>query len=394
MKHAFWLVGWLLCLLVACTPTPPPNTSGLTIATFDPNAPNPEITPFVQPSPTPLTLERCTPDSIDRALAIIPTYTPSAGAFITIQNGQLWQTDKPYPVYGINYYPRDYPNHRFLTEMDVPAIDFELDLMRVNGLNTLRIFIRYQDLFACEADGTIPRPDNLLRLDQFIQTAGARGYKLIVVLHHDPAWDEYPLYAMPPHITAQTAYIARRYADEPIIMAYDIRDAGDTDYRQYRKTAVLRWLDAMRAILDEYAPNQLITATWMTDITDTIPYVDFISFGHFDDVESLRQKIAILQSVAGDKPILLSSVGYATYEMDELAQREAIYRAIEAVQRNNLAGWVIWTAFDYPLTAICQDPNCPAADNPSNRFGIWNTSYFPKRALDAIRLATGVAQEG
>lgn len=390
----YFILGLLLGLLVGCTPTPPQNNSGLSIATFDPNANIAEITPFILPSPTPLTLEHCTADSVERALAIIPAYTPSTGTFITIQNGVLWQTDKPYPVYGINYYPRDYPNQRFLTEMDVPAIDFELDLMRVNGLNTLRIFIRYQDLFACEADGIIPRPDNLARLDQFIQTAGGRGYKLILVLHHDPNWDEYPLYDMPPHITAQTEFIGQRYANEPIIMAYDIRDGGDDDYRQYRKTAVLQWLDTMRGLLHQVAPNQLITASWTENIADTIPYVDFISFMHFGDIDSLRQKIAIVQASASDKPILLSSVGYATYDNDELVQREAIYRAIEAVQRNQLAGWIIWTAFDYPLTAICEDPNCPAQDSPANRFGIWNTSYFPKRALDAIRLATGVAQEG
>jgi len=390
----YFILGLLLGLLVGCTPTPPQNNSGLSIATFDPNANIAEITPFILPSPTPLTLEHCTADSVERALAIIPAYTPSTGTFITIQNGVLWQTDKPYPVYGINYYPRDYPNQRFLTEMDVPAIDFELDLMRVNGLNTLRIFIRYQDLFACEADGIIPRPDNLARLDQFIQTAGGRGYKLILVLHHDPNWDEYPLYDMPPHITAQTEFIGQRYANEPIIMAYDIRDGGDDDYRQYRKTAVLQWLDTMRGLLHQVAPNQLITASWTENIADTIPYVDFISFMHFGDIDSLRQKIAIVQASASDKPILLSSVGYATYDNDELVQREAIYRAIEAVQRNQLAGWIIWTAFDYPLTAICEEPNCPAQDSPTNRFGIWNTSYFPKRALDAIRLATGVAQEG
>jgi hypothetical protein len=366
----------------------------LSIATFDPNATRAEITPFIAPSPTPLVLERCTQDSIQRALALIPEYTPTTGAFITIQNGALWQSDRPYPVYGINYYPRDYPNQRFLTETDIPAIDFELDLMRANGLNTLRIFIRYDDLFACEADGVVPRSENLARLDQFIQIAGTRGYKLILVLHHDPNWDEYPLYDMPAHISDQTRYIVQRYADEPIIMAYDVRDAGDADYRTYRKTAVLRWLEAITTLIRDHAPNQLVTASWMDNAQDTLPYVDFVSFQHFGDSEALRQTIAIIQSVAGQKPILLSAVGYATYESDELAQRESIYRALEAVQRNNLAGWVIWTAFDYPLTAICQDPNCPAEDSPANRFGIWNTSYFPKRALDAIRLATGVAQEG
>ncbi|MDX2078700.1 MAG: cellulase family glycosylhydrolase [bacterium] len=380
--------------MVACSPAPPQNSSGLVAATFDPNATLTEITPFILPSATPLALERCTADSIDRALALIPDYSPSTGAFITIQNGTFWQSDRPYPIYGINYYPRDYPNHRFLTETDVPAIDFELDLMRVHGLNTLRIFIRYDDLFACEANGTIPRPDNLARLDQFIQLAGVRGYKLIIVLHHDPNWAEYPLYDMPPHITAQTEFIAKRYADEPIIMAYDIRDGGDADYRTYRKTAVLRWLEMMGALIKANAPNQLITASWIEDAQDTAGYVDFISFQHFGDIDSLRQKIAILKNIAGEKPILPSAVGYATYELDELGQRENVYRAIEAIQQNALAGWVIWTAFDYPLTAICQDPNCPAEDGPANRFGIWNTSYFPKRALDAIRLATGVAQEG
>jgi len=385
---------WLFCFLMGCTPAPPQNTSGLSVATFDPDITRAEITPFIVPSPTPLVLERCTQDSIQRALALIPEYTPTTGAFITIQNGAFWQSDRPYPVYGINYYPRDYPNHRFLTETDIPAIDFELDLMRANGLNTLRIFIRYDDLFACEANGVVPRSENLARLDQFIQLAGTRGYKLILVLHHEPNWDEYPLYDMPPHISNQTRYIVQRYADEPIIMAYDVRDAGDADYRAYRKTAVLRWLEAMTTLIRDNAPNQLITASWMDEAQDTLPYVDFVSFQHFGDSDTLRQKIAVIQNVAGQKPLVLSAVGYTTYESDELSQRESIYRALEAVQRNNLAGWVIWTAFDYPLTAICQDPNCPAQDSPANRYGIWNTSYFPKRALDAIRLATGVAQEG
>lgn len=388
---------WIVCvclLLVACTPTPPQNSSGLVASTFDPNSVAPEITPFVPPSATPLALERCTPDSIERAQAITPSYTPTTGTFITIQNNALWQDDRPYPVYGINYYPRDYPNQRFLTEMDVPTIDFELDLIRVNGINTLRIFIRYHDLFACEADGAIARPDNLTRLDDFIRLAGGRGYKIIMVLHHDPAWEDYPLYDMPTHITQQTTYIVQRYADEPVIMAYDIRDGTDADFQTYRQERVITWISAMRDLIREYAPNQLVTVSWLDNMDVVNLDVDFISVQHFGDVNSLRQKIAIVKNVVRDKPIIVSALGYATFEMDELAQRDNLYRAFEAIQRNELAGWAVWTAFDYPLTAFCIEPNCPAQDSHANRFGIWNTSYFPKRALDAIRLATGIAQEG
>lgn len=389
----YWIV-YICMMLVACTPAPPQNSSGLVASTFDPNNIPPEITAFVPPSATPLALERCTPDSIQRAQAITPDYVPTIGGFITIQNNAFWHDDRPYPLYGINYYPRDYPNQRFLTEMDVPAIDFELDLIRINGINTLRIFIRYHDLFACEADGAIARPENLARLDEFIRLAGERGYKIIMVLHHDPDWEDYPLYDMPTHITQQTTYIVQHYADEPVIMAYDIRDSADTDFRAYRQQRVINWITIMRDLIREYAPNQLVTVSWLDDMNVANLDVDFISVQHFGDVNSLRQKIAIVKNLVRDKPIIISALGYATFEMDELAQRDNLYRAFEAIQRNELAGWAVWTAFDYPLTAFCIEPNCPAQDSPANRFGIWNTSYFPKRALDAIRLATGVAQEG
>lgn len=384
----------LLCLIITgCTPIPSQNTSGLIAATFDPSATSPNVTVFISPSPTPLILERCTPDSIQRAQAITPDYTPTTGTFITLQNNTLWQQDRPYRVHGMNYYPRDYPNQRFLTEMDVASIDFELDLIRANGINTLRIFIRHHDLFACEADGAIPYPDRLTRLDNFIHLAGDRGYKIIMVLHHNPDWTDYPLYDMPPHITQQTAYLVSRYAEEPVVMAYDIRDGADVDFRLHRQERVMRWLSMTRDLIRAYAPRQLITVSWSEDMRLAHFDVDFISIQHFGDVEALRQKIAIVKHLVGDQPIVVSALGYDTFHRDEVAQRDHIYRALEAIQYNQLAGWIIWTAFDYPLSVICIEPNCPAEDSPANRFGIWNTSYFPKRSLDAIRLATGVAQE-
>ena len=75
--------------------------------------------------------------------------------------------------------------------------------------------------------------------------------------------------------------------------------------------------------------------------------------------------------------------------MDELSQRQALQQAFEAVEQTGLSGWVVWTAFDYPLSVVCIEPNCPGQDGPEMHFGLWNTSYFPKRALDIVRLVTG-----
>jgi hypothetical protein len=86
--------------------------------------------------------------------------------------------------------------------------------------------------------------------------------------------------------------------------------------------------------------------------------------------------------------MLLSAVGYSTYEMDELDQRNALQQALEAAENNGLAGWVVSSAFDYPLTATCIEPDCPSADSADHHFGLWNTSYFPKLAVDVIELMT------
>lgn len=338
----------------------------------------------------------CDSAQVSAALEALPIYEPSGASFVRLQDGQFVVDGRPWPVYGVNYYPRDYPEHRFLTEMDVESITFELDLIRFSGLNTLRIFLRHSALFICPGNGAVPVVSAFNRLDTFIQSAAERGFRLILVLNHDPDLVTFPLYAMPQFNAEQMAFIARRYSGEPAVMAYDVRDAGDADYdpgRPFTREQILNWLNEAANIIRENAPAQYVTAGWHHEPEVTAPLVDFVSFQHFGSIEGLRQQIAILRA-STNRPILLAAVGYNTFDMDELGQRQAYQRAFEAASRNNLLGWAVWTAFDYPLNVLCADPNCPALDGPAVRFGLWNTSYFPKRALDAVEQATGAASSG
>jgi hypothetical protein len=104
-------------------------------------------------------------------------------------------------------------------------------------------------------------------------------------------------------------------------------------------------------------------------------------------VDALRQEIAILKDRT-QKPLLLASIGYDTVQLTEIEQRDALQRALEAVDRNNLLGWVLTAAFDHPVPLTCADDE-DCAIPPESRYGIWNTSYYPKRAVDVIKLATG-----
>lgn len=346
------------------------------------------------PEPPP----RCPADEVVAALSAVTPYVPSAGSYVRIEGPTFTLKGQLYPVYGINYYPRDTPWQRFLTETDVESAAFELDILQAAGINTLRIFVRNDLLFTCPGDGPVPIADHLARLDAFIRAAAQRGLKLIVVLNDEPDLTLFPLYENPVHTTQQTLYLINRYRNEPAIMAWDLRDSGDLDYLSavagegaFPRELVLNWLIETLAAIRQADPNHLLTATWHTDVEATLPIVDFVSFyQNSPDADSLRQRIAALQSQTR-KPLLLAWVGYSTYETeDETTQRDDLFQIFEAVQRNRLAGWVVWTAFDFPLNATCNTaPECISEDSELHHYGLWNTSYFPKLAIQAVKQITG-----
>ncbi|RMF82605.1 MAG: hypothetical protein D6737_01295 [Chloroflexi bacterium] len=345
---------------------------------------------------TPAPPPACESQEVINALSNLPPYEPSNASFIRIDENGFLLEDQRFIVRGVNYYPQQTPFQRFLTETSIADVQPEMELIRAAGINTLRIFLRYDQLFTCPGNGAVPISTNFIRLDNIIRAASANDLRLIVTLNHAPDLSTYPLYENPSHTTAQTQFIATRYRNEPTIMAWDLRDSGDVDYlttdnehNTFSREVVLEWLTNTAADLRETDSNHLITAGWRTDSEATAPIVDFVSFQHFGDIESLRQRIALLKSQT-QRPIVLLATGFSTYESDERTQHDQLQGTIEAAEVNELAGWLVWTAFDFPLSAHCIEPACPTADSPEHHFGLWNTSYFPKLSVDVITARTGV----
>jgi endo-1,4-beta-mannosidase len=129
--------------------------------------------------------------------------------------------------------------------------------------------------------------------------------------------------------------------------------------------------------------NHLITAGWLNDSEATIPYVDFVSFHHWSGVPQVRNRIADLNQ-ATDKPILLQEFGYSTQSVDLATQAVIIGEVIYAVESSDAAGWLIWTAFDFPTDATCSPPNCPSEDNAEHHFGLWDANYTPKPVISVL----------
>lgn len=339
---------------------------------------------------TPAPLETCEAETLNQA-AELTAYKPSNGSFVRIQETSFVLENARYPVYGVNYYPREYPFARFLTQTPLNVVAAEMDIIRSAGINTLRIFLRYEDLFLCPGSGAIPNVDSFTRLDGIFALAAQKQLRVIAVLHQDADLVRYPLYDNPPHIAEQTRFIVERYRSEAALLAWDLRDRGDQDYLSglFTREKVLTWLADTARLIHRADPNHPLTAGWWEDSWVTEPLVDFVSFQFYGEYEPFRRTMALVRDNVPRKPILLTSIGYSTHLLDEIAQRNLLYQSLEEVSNNRLAGWVIYLAFDFPRDVTCTAPDCPGEERDINRYGLWNTSYFPKLAVDGVKRVTG-----
>lgn len=337
-------------------------------------------------------LETCSMQAVQTAYSQTPAYQPtSIQGWVTAEAEFLALNGAPFVPQGVNYYPSRSPWRRFLTDTDMNVVDRELDLIALAGFNTVRLYLWNDALFQCEGSGAVPEPTAFRILDSVVQRAAVRGLRIIMTLNDMPDLENYPLYSNPAHTVAQTDFIVSRYANEPTIMAWDMRNAGDLDYGiedemegPFSRDLVINWLAETSARIREIDGRHLLTAGWGFDTAASIPYVDFVSFAHWsEDLDELRGRVISLNN-ATTKPIVLTSFGYSTFEHSDDVQAELIAGAVNVIEEYGAAGWVLWTGFDFPLTATCVEPACPSEDNREHHFGLWRTDYTAKPALGII----------
>jgi hypothetical protein len=321
-----------------------------------------------------------------------PVATPDTAQFVTFKEDQLRWREQPFTVKGVNYYPRQAPWQRFLSEARPAEMAQELDVIKKAGFNTLRIFLWYQPLFTCQPEDAIPNEDTFAQVDQLLTLARQRDLKVIVTLNDLPDLIFRPLYTDWAHYDNQTRYIIRRYRNEPAILAWDVRNEGDIDYgaqspadAKFTQAEVVKWVAHVTELVREHDPHHLVTAGWWSDPSATAPHVDFLSFHYWTDDQPLASLIQSYRQNSAGKPLLLGEFGYSSWaesppdQAQEKAQAEQLNRVTGVAVKQSLAGWVVWTAFDF----------VPTAGQPPHQehfFGLWRVDLSPKPALQALPL--------
>ncbi len=326
------------------------------------------------PDPLPV----CDHATLEAVFGGLEPYTPTdLPGMVSVVEAGFSLGGEPFAPRGVNYFPAGSADPADWLAADPATLAAELDLIQMAGFNTLRVALALEPVFQCPGSGAVPRPEALAHLEAFIAAAAARDLRITLALNHAPDLTDYPLYSSPAHTVDQLRFVAERYRDEPAILAWELRAGGDADYRAgegvFSREAVLTWLAETAALVQRWDGRHPVTAAWGADELATIPYVDFVSFQHWDSIVALRARLANLRA-ATRKPLVMAAFGYSSALMPEARQAGFLQEAIATGELDGLAGWQVWAAFDGP-----------AGGEPGG-FGLWTVDYTPRSALGLVTI--------
>lgn len=221
------------------------------------------------------------------------------------------------------------------------TVEADLDLLNELGLDTLRVFVSGPEFAPADLDGV------LLALDG----AAERGQRVVVTLfdgsadHHPSRWGAMPTYL---------EQVVGTLGGHPAIALWDLKNEPDRDdERSGGADLVDAWLGEVVDEVRRLDPATPITIGWSTaeHAGRLADQVDIVSFHHFGSASELRDDVRRLRSELGERPILLSEFGTATWR-GVLRGEQGTMRArhlrelIRVAEEEQLAGWLVWVLRD------------------------------------------------
>ena len=269
---------------------------------------------------------------------------------------------------GINYYPKNSAWDTFgdLFNKDTIAKDF--DIIKKAKLNSIRIFIQYEDFGKADI-----KPEKLEKLKTLLDLAEAKNLKVVVTL-----FDFYSDYTLESWtLTSRHAEkIVSIFKNHKAIIAWDIKNEPNLDFENRDKKNVLNWLQQMITVVKENDANHLVTIGWSNsyEATNLEDKVDFVSYHFYNAIDDFETEYATLDK-ATKKPIVIQEFGVPSYRgiwnwTGKNADGQAEYhkKMQELFKKNNLA-FMSWTLYDFPAVPNQVAGKWPWQKNRQKKFG-------------------------
>lgn len=302
--------------------------------------------------------------------------------FATTRNDSIFLNRKPFKIKGINYYPQNTPWDMFGKKFDTLTIEKDFKLINELELNTVRIFVQYEDFGMANV-----KPEKIEKLKQTIAIAKKHNLKVIVTL-----FDFYGDYAVQDwtltHRHAES--IVSEFKDDTTIIAWDIKNEPDLDFKNRGEKNVLKWLEYITKEIRKYDNNHLITIGWsnfeaakkLTNI------VDLVSFHHFN--ENFENDFSSLKRTT-KKPILVEEFGVPSYKsiwnlfLGNSKKSQATYhkKMQEHFTKYNVSH-MSWTLYDFTKIPGTVAGKLPWKRNKQKHFGFIDKDGNKKPSFEFI----------
>ncbi|MDH3381433.1 MAG: cellulase family glycosylhydrolase [Flavobacteriaceae bacterium] len=301
-----------------------------------------------------------------------------------IKNSAILVEGKPYIVKGINYYPKETPWDMFGANYNIAIIQKDFKLIKHSGLNSIRIFIQYDD-FGKEK---VPL-EKLKKLKEVLDVAANLELKVVVTL-----FDFYGDYSILNWTLTHrhAAQIVSTFKNHNAILAWDIKNEPDLDFESRNKETVLAWLSQMIKEVKKFDPNHLVTIGWSSPeaAVHLANEVDFVSYHFYKNIDYFESDYRILKKVTFNKPIVLQEFGLSSYSGvwnlysgSETNQAE-YHQKMQAILKKESLAFMSWGLYDFNQIPTSVAGRLPWRSKKQKYFGFIDAQGIPKPAFSYI----------
>ncbi len=336
---------------------------------------------------------------------VAPLTTPSGFVGKSPTTSALLLNTQPFHIAGINYYPKDSSWDHFWTRYNPKVIDHDFHTIQTLKLNTVRVFIPFDQFGGSHLEDNpgqqfTPTPtatnkdalvkDPLGKLNDLLQRAKQHHLHVIVTLFDFRS--DYTLLHWPT-ADRQLQVLLSRFKNDPTILAWDLKNEPDRDYRTAGQYLVNAWLTHIAYFARSYDSHHLLTIGWATPqgAQAQIPLIDFVSFHYYAPAQELANAYTALRMMHPHVPIVLGEFGLPTWNSPffpngHTEAEQATYYAtiLRSLRETDSAGYLSWTLYDFGYVPSNVGGALPWQKGPQKAMGIFDSNGRPKPAAQLL----------
>jgi hypothetical protein len=288
-----------------------------------------------------------------------------------------------FTIKGINYYPKNSAWDTFGDKFNKDTIDKDFAIIKQAKLNSIRIFIQYDDFGKADI-----KEEKLKKLKTLLDLADSKNLKVIVTL-----FDFYSDYKLESWTLTQrhAEKIVTTFKNHKAIIAWDIKNEPNLDFENRDKQNVLKWLQQIITVIKENDPNHLVTIGWSNSLeaTHLFEQVDFVSYHFYNAITALEKENSILEK-ATKKPIVIQEFGLPSYKGiwkwngNNEEDQAKYHKKMQALFKKNGLAFMSWTLYDFPVVPNQVAGRWPWQKLRQKKFGFINESGSKKPSFEFI----------